>query len=157
MPQQEDLYLRLSQILECEIWHHKQTRAELFAEQCRNDELQIDIQQQAHVMAQWQEACQTSYASLEEHRIQNASLKREMEELAVELARSKRLTSDPFVGAAAKSGMAEMTEAGFKKEPSSEPVGGEGGANGDEGGDGDPEAWWPDFIRDVQEHLGQLR
>jgi FtsZ-binding cell division protein ZapB len=91
MPQQEDLYLQLSQVLQYEISHHKQTRAELYAEQHRREELENCVQQQAQTIARWQEACQSVYASLEGHRSQNANIQREMEAIATELARLKRV------------------------------------------------------------------
>lgn len=91
MPLEYDLYLRLSQILECEIWNHRQTRADLYAEQGRHNELELVNQQQKDLLSQWQQAYQTVHASLEEHRTHNMHLKLEIEKLAVELACLKRV------------------------------------------------------------------
>lgn len=91
MPPENDLYLRLCQILECEIWNHGQTRAELYAEQGRHNELELVNQQHKDLLSQWQQAYQTVHASLEEHRTYNGHLKLEIDQLAVELACLKRV------------------------------------------------------------------
>jgi hypothetical protein len=88
---QEDLYLHLSQILNCEISHHKRTRAELYAEYHRRCELESLVQQQAQTISRWQEACEEVYASLEGHRMQNVTMQGEMEALAAEIDRCKEV------------------------------------------------------------------
>ena len=91
MPQQEDLYLRLSQVLQYEILHHKQTRAELYAEQRRRGELENFVQQQAQTISHWERSYRIVHNSLEEHRTQNMNVKREMEAINAELGRFKQV------------------------------------------------------------------
>jgi hypothetical protein len=83
---QEDLYLQLSQILQCEISQHKQTRAELNKEQMRREGMENLVQQQAETIVRWQGAYEQAYASLEDHREQNATIQRAMEAMTAEIA-----------------------------------------------------------------------
>lgn len=87
IPHQGDLYLRLSQVLEGEIWSHNETRAKLVTEEARSIDLEHRFQQQAYQVTQWQEACRTTYAALDNHRSEHEKLKQEYDRLTMELAR----------------------------------------------------------------------
>lgn len=86
---QPDLYLQLSQILECEISNHIQTRAELLAETTRRSELENQVWKQLQDISEWQNACQTVYSSLDQHRAEAARLKLELDVANAELATLK--------------------------------------------------------------------
>ena len=85
MSQQPDLYLRLSQVLEGEIWAHNETRANLATEEARRMDLEQKVQQQTYQITQWQDACRTTYAALDNHRAEHANLLYEYEKLKAQL------------------------------------------------------------------------
>ncbi|PSN60479.1 hypothetical protein BS50DRAFT_654891 [Corynespora cassiicola Philippines] len=153
MPQQEDLYLRLSQVLQYEILHHKQTRAELYAEQRRRGELENFVQQQAQTISHWERSYRIVHNSLEEHRAQNMNVKREMEAINAELWRFKQASNEPLNGEGAQFSIVDMSGAGPKERRSIEPMCGHRRVNED-ADDGDLEqAWQLEFVRDVEEHF----
>ena len=82
---QPDLYLQLSQVLECEIMNHNRTRTDLIAEIHRRVNLESQVHKQAQDLAQWQHACDSVYASLDEHRAEAARLKQQLGEMEAEL------------------------------------------------------------------------
>ena len=90
MPSQQHLYLRLSQLLECEIWNHNETRAALAAEEVRRHDLEQQLQQQTYHVNQCEHACRTTYAALDSHRAENAKLRLELDEVTTELTRVKQ-------------------------------------------------------------------
>ncbi|KAF2633013.1 hypothetical protein BU25DRAFT_406285 [Macroventuria anomochaeta] len=82
---QPNLYLQLSQILEWEIWNHNQTRTQVFSEQTRCGELEAEIWRLSQIIVQWQETCKTTYAALDEHRMEHIKLVQELEATTTEL------------------------------------------------------------------------
>lgn len=91
MLQPSELYFRLSQLLEGEIWHHNQTRTTLYAEMANREELERHNQMQAHTLSQWEQTYETVCASLDEHRMESAQLKQELEGVNAELVRLKQV------------------------------------------------------------------
>lgn len=91
IPPQPDLYLQLAQILEWEIWNHNKTRSELQAQIARYNELESQVWKQSQDMTQLQNACQTVYASLDQHRSEATRLKQELEAVTAELTSLKEV------------------------------------------------------------------
>ncbi|EUC27543.1 hypothetical protein COCCADRAFT_9883 [Bipolaris zeicola 26-R-13] len=77
---QPDLYLQLSHILEWEIWNHNQTRDHLATERDKVSELNSLVWRLSQDIDQWRSACQQGYAALDQHRAENAELKRALAE-----------------------------------------------------------------------------
>ena len=80
---QPDLYLQLSHILEWEIWNHNQTRDHLATERDKVSELNSLVWRLSQDIDQWRSACQQGYAALDQHRAENAELKRALAEARV--------------------------------------------------------------------------
>ena len=78
-----DLYLQLSHILEWEIWNHNQTRGHLDAERDKVNELSAQVWRLSRDIDQWRHTCQQGYAALDQHRAENAELKRALAEARV--------------------------------------------------------------------------
>ncbi|KAK7178714.1 hypothetical protein PSPO01_15243 [Paraphaeosphaeria sporulosa] len=105
LSQQNDQYLRLSQLFECEIWLHSETRTALHSELFRRQELEeqlhhytlnirqleVQLEQQSYTVSQWQQTCSTLYEVLGNQSKENAQLGLEKEELAAELAHLKAI------------------------------------------------------------------
>ena len=66
---QPNLYLQLSQILEWEIWHHNQTRSQMYLEQTRCKETEAEVWRLSQIISQWEDTCRTVHAALDEHRM----------------------------------------------------------------------------------------
>lgn len=76
---QPNLYLQLSQILEWEIWNHNQTRAGLHAERVRRTELEAEVWKLSQAIGQWQATHQAACATVEDHQVENESLRADLE------------------------------------------------------------------------------
>ena len=87
---QPNLCLQLAQVLEWEIWNHDQTRAGMRAEQNRCEELEGHVWKLEQDIAQWQQACNTVCAALDEHRTEHANLQRDLEGLTAELEQARQ-------------------------------------------------------------------
>jgi hypothetical protein len=85
MQTQPNLFLQLTQILEWEIWNHNQTRTILAAEKHCVSELNVKLWKLLRERDNWEETCQTVYGVLDDHRRENAAMKRDIESLTAEL------------------------------------------------------------------------
>jgi predicted nucleic acid-binding Zn-ribbon protein len=95
LPQPQS-YLRLSQLLESEISSHNRTLAELQSEISQiKAELQSEIERridaenscwkQGRDISEWGVACETAYASLNQHRLESEHLHQENQALRSQL------------------------------------------------------------------------
>jgi hypothetical protein len=90
---QPNLLLQLTQILEWETWNHDQTRSSLSTEKARCGMLEGTVWKLEYDVAHWQQSCNTVYAALNEHRAENAGLKRDMDGLLIEVQHLRQVST----------------------------------------------------------------
>jgi hypothetical protein len=91
---QSDRYLQLWHVLEWEMWSHSQVRGYLAAERTKVCELEAQVWNLSREIEQWRNACQQGYAALDQHRTENAELKRALAETRVCMWGDRALNSN---------------------------------------------------------------